>query len=68
MVSPPIGQALSDRAIEGFIVAGAVVKAQQNAGVMAEAELGDAAVQVLFRAMLIDALHALLEDAEEAFC
>jgi len=35
--------------------------------VVAELELGDVAVQVLLAAVLIDALHAALEDGEVAF-
>ena len=34
--------------------------------IIPEIELGQVAVQVLLRAMLIDALHAALEDAEVA--
>ena len=44
-----------------------VVHAELGAVAVAEIELRQIAVQMLFAAMLIDALHAALEDREEAF-
>ena len=40
---------------------------ESGAVVVTELELGKVAVQVLFAAMLVDTLHAALEDAEITF-
>ena len=44
-----------------------IFDAKARAVAIAEIELGEIAMQVSFAAMLIDALHAALEDREEAF-
>jgi len=43
-----------------------VIHAKRRARIVSEIELGQVAVQVLLRAMLIEALHAALEQAEIA--
>jgi hypothetical protein len=44
-----------------------VVNAKRNARVVPEIELRQIPVQMLFGAMLVDAMHAALKDAEHAF-
>ena len=65
--SRSIGQPLPDDAAKGFVGPLRVVDAIGDALVVPEVELGKVAVQMLFAAMLIDALHPALEDAEKAF-
>lgn len=65
-VSPPIGKALDVRALDRQQRAVGVLDAEGEAVVIAECELVDVALEVLLAAALIYALHAALEDAEEA--
>jgi len=67
VVSLPIGEPLSDDACNGAAGSLYVVYAQPDAIGIAEIELREITVQVLFLAMLIDALHAALEDRIVAF-
>ena len=53
--------------LEQHIGAVAIVVVKCNAVVVAKIELVDVALQVLVRALLIDAAHSALEDAEIAF-
>ena len=62
-----IGQALANDTLERLYGAGFIVHAQRDAVVIAEIIFAQIAVKVLFIAMLIDALHAALEDREIAF-
>lgn len=62
LTSPPIGQPLAYRATDRAIGALAVVNPELGAVAVAEIELCQIAVQVLLGAMLVDALHAALED------
>ena len=66
-MSPPISQALTADLLQGAIGALLVIPVQRRAVVVAEVKFREVAVQMLFGAMLIDALHAALEDAEIAF-
>ena len=61
-----IGQPLAFDAEQRAFGASSVVNAEFDAIGVAEIELGEIAVKVLFAAMLIDADHAALEDAEIA--
>ena len=62
-----ISEALADDAFEQHIGAVGIVVAKGNAVAVAEVEFVDVALQMLARAMLIDAAHSALEDAEIAF-
>ena len=59
-VSPPIGQGLAGDALEGF---GCTLCVLDGAGVVAEVELADVALEVLRADVLVDASDAALEDA-----
>ena len=59
MVCQPLAFALFDRK-DGTL------SVRHSPGVIAEIKFGQIAVQVLFGAVLIDALHAAFEDAEIA--
>lgn len=59
---PPIGEAFAFRVQEDRNAALFIGEAQLRAGVIAEVVFGQIAVQVLLAAVLIDALHAALED------
>src|SRR6266849_6422874 len=62
-----ISEPLADHSAKQFLGALFVAPSVRLAMVVAEVELGEVAVQVIVRAVLIDALHAALEDREEAF-
>jgi hypothetical protein len=62
LVRPSIGEALADDALGCHFGALIVAVTKRCARVVAEIELGKVAVQVLFLAVLIHALHAALED------
>jgi len=64
LVSRLIGQALADNGLDHCIGAHGVVDAERDPVIVAEIELGKIAVDVLFGAMLVGALHAPLEHAE----
>jgi hypothetical protein len=66
-VTPPIGQTLTSSALNREGAPFGIVHAQGNAVRISEIELAQIAVQVLLGAMLIDALHASLEDRIVAF-
>jgi hypothetical protein len=57
-----ISQPLAFDALDRFCSAHSVIHAKRDAVRIAEIELGEIAVTVLLFAMLIDALHAALED------
>ena len=63
-VNSPIGDALAADARQGASGSAAIVNAVRNTVAIAELKLGEAAMQVLLAAMLIHALHAVLEDGE----
>src|SRR4051812_28679136 len=67
LVRLPIGQALADHAQQRRVSASRVVNAERHAVVVAELELREVAVKVLLTAVLVDTLHAALEDAERSF-
>src|ERR1700683_1954491 len=67
VVSLPIGEPLSDNSFHRSRGALHVIYAKPNAVAIAEIELRQIAVQVLFLAVLINALHAALKDREVAF-
>lgn len=67
LVSSFIGQALAFNRCDGVGRSALVINAEGDTVIVAEFVLGKIAVQVLLGAMLIDALHAALEDAEYAF-
>src|SRR5712671_4761230 len=62
-----IGESLPDDALQRPLSALYIVNAKSNAIAVAEIELGQISVQMLLFAMLIDALHATLEDRIIAF-
>ena len=62
-----IGESLAIRSLQCQRCALLIVNTQRDAVVVAELELGHVAVEVLLAAMLVIALHAALEDREEAF-
>ena len=66
LVRSLILQTLTDDAGKRACITPGVVTAIRNAVVVAELELSDVPVQVLLRSVLIDALHAALEDRERA--
>lgn len=63
-VSRSIGQTLALDALESLGCPLLIVDAEADSIVIPEVKLGQVAMEVLFRAMLIDALHAPLEDRE----
>ena len=66
-MSLPIGEPLADDALNGARGTLYVIYAQPDAVAIAEIELRQIAVQMLLAAMLVDALHAALEDRVVAF-
>lgn len=62
-----IGQPLAFHALQKVIGALYVIDAKRDAIVIAKVELGEIAVQVIMRAMLIHTFHATLENREETF-
>lgn len=65
--SPPIGQALPFNPLHHAAHAFGIFDAHGRAVRVAKIELGKVAMNVLFAAVLVDAVHAALEDREEAF-
>ena len=65
--SRSIGETLANDALERLVGTCAVVHTERNPVVVPEIELGKVAIQMLPAAMLINAGHSALEDAEEAF-
>ena len=63
---PPIGQPLADDALKRVRRALRILDAKPRTVVVAKIKLRDVAVQMLLAAMLVDALHAALEDAENS--
>lgn len=63
LVRPSIGQTLSSRPLNRFVCPVLIVNAKRNAVAVAEVEFRQVAVQMLLRAVLINALHAALENA-----
>ena len=66
-VSPPIGEALAFDPAQSNQGALNVSDAKPNTVAVAEVKFREVAVQVLLTATLVDALHAALEHALEAF-
>ncbi len=66
-VSPPVRQALSDDALQRAFGARLIINTQLGAVVLAEIELGQITVKMLFADVLVGANHPTLEDREEAF-
>lgn len=64
LVRPCVGQALANDALQALDGALAVIHAQSRALFIAELKFSQIAVLVLFAAVLVNALHAALEDAE----
>ena len=64
-MSPPIGEPLPLHAEQGFFGAHAVVNAQSDAVVVTELKFRDITAQMLLVAVLINTLHAALEDGKE---
>ena len=62
-----IGEPLADEARKDTVGPLPVIATERHAVAVAEIKLCEIAVKVLFRAPLINALHAALEDAEIAF-
>ena len=66
-ISRLIGQTLANDAADGFDGPLEILDAEGAALIIPEIELGEVTMKVFLGAMLIDALHAALEDAEKAF-
>src|SRR5437773_1579152 len=66
-VSPPISQTLAFDTNERLINANLIIHTNRDTIAIAEVELGQIAVEMLSRAMLVDANHAALEHREVAF-
>ena len=62
-----VGEALADDALQQRVGAVAVIAAKSLTVGVAEVKFSQIAVQVLLLAVLVDALHPALEDAEIAF-
>lgn len=62
-----IGETLTLGTLQGNERPNVIVNAHGNAVALAEVKFRQIAVQMVFGAMLIDALHAALEDREIAF-
>ena len=68
--SPAVSEALADDTFQRLLGSLPIVEAVRGTVRVAEIELGEIAVQMLLRAMLVDAPHAPhapVEDAEIAF-
>jgi hypothetical protein len=61
-----VGQPFANHTLESLYGEGFVIHAQGNAVVIAEIVLAETAAQILLIAMLINTLHAALEDAKKA--
>src|SRR4051794_7135572 len=66
-VRPPIHEPLAEAASDDHRRTLHILDAETHARVVSELELGKVAVQMHLAAMLVNALHATLEDAEIAF-
>jgi hypothetical protein len=66
LTSPPIGQALALDAAQRRVGTGRVIHAEGGAVIVSEVELGEVAMEVFLAAMMVDATHPALENAEEA--
>ena len=64
--NPPIHQPAAGGATQLSVDAGAIVKTASDATVVAEVELREVAMQMWLAAVLVDAEHAALEEAEGA--
>jgi hypothetical protein len=64
----PIRESLTGCTQNGLIGPVLIVNAKRNAVAVAEIKLRQIAVQMLLSAMLVDALHAALEDRIEQPC
>jgi len=62
-----VSEALADNALERVRSARRIINTKRSALIIAEIELREIALQVLFIAMLVGAFHAALEHAEKAF-
>ena len=62
-----IGETFAFARLDGGDSTGFIIPAQRLTMIVAEVILGKVAMQVLLAAMLIDALHAALEETEIAF-
>jgi hypothetical protein len=67
LVRPPVGQALALDASRSDLSAHQIIVPKFDAVAVAEIEFRQIAVQVLFLAVLVDALHSALEDRIVAF-
>src|SRR5205085_1351923 len=65
--SPFISQALAHDAGQDFVGTGGVINAKRQTMTVTKLKLGKVAMKVLLGAMLIDATHTTLENAESAF-
>jgi hypothetical protein len=65
-MSRSIGETLANNALERLVRPLHVVHAECDPVVVPEIELGEIAMQMLLAAVLIDAGHPALEDAEQA--
>lgn len=63
----PIGKSLANYPLQGSLGPALIVDAKLYAIVVAEFKLSQIAMQMFLAAMLIDALHAALENREIAF-
>src|SRR5689334_8852701 len=66
-VRPPIHEPLAEAASDDHRRTLHILDAETHARVVSELELGKVAVQMHLAAMLVNAFHAALEDAEIAF-
>ena len=64
LTSPPIGQPLSDDALQCDRRAFAISEAKRGAVVVSEIEFAEVTLQVSLRDMVIDAIDTALEDRE----
>lgn len=67
MISCSIGEPLSSNALQGTISARRIINSKFDAVRISEIKFSKIAVQMFLTAMLINALHAALEDAVVAF-
>jgi hypothetical protein len=67
VTSLPVGKPLSDHALQSAFGPLYVIAAKPNAVSITEIELRKIPMQMLFLAVLVDALHAALEDRKVAF-
>jgi hypothetical protein len=67
VISLPISQPLTDNPLQRAITTGHVINAERNAVAVTEIKLGKIAMQVLFGAVLVNALNSALENRVIAF-